>query len=95
MPGTQWLLDAPHFEQVIIGQDGWPLRIVVPEPRTFALHKLWVAARDDRSPLKRPRDRAHAKVVAELVKTYLRQPLRAKDMPWLPKELRAQIKALK
>ena len=70
MPGTQWLLSAPQFEQVVIGQDGWPLRIVVPEPRTFALHKLWVSNRDDRSPLKRPRDRAHARVVAELVKTY-------------------------
>jgi len=95
MPGTQWLLAAPHFEQVIIGQDGWPLRIVVPEPRTFALHKLWVSDRDDRSPLKRPRDRAHAKVIAELVKTYLRVPFRANDMPWLPKELRAQLKNLK
>lgn len=95
MPGTQWLLAAPQFEQVVIGGDGWPLRIVVPEPRTFALHKLWVAARDDRSPLKRPRDRAHAKVVAELVTTYLRTPLRAKDMPWLPKELRAKLKSLK
>ena len=95
MPGTQWLLAAPHFDQVIIGQDGWPLRIVVPEARTFALHKLWVSDRDDRSPLKRPRDRAHAKVVAELVKTYLRMPFRANDMPWLPKQLRAQLKNLK
>lgn len=95
MPGTQWLLAAPQFEQTIVGQDGWPLRIVVPEPRTFALHKLWVAGRDDRSPLKRPRDRAHAKVVAGLVKTYLRKPFRAKDMPWLPKELRAGVRNVK
>jgi hypothetical protein len=95
MPGTQWLLAAPQFDQTIIGQDGWPLRIVVPEPRTFALHKLWVAARDDRSPLKRPRDQAHARVVAELVKTYLRKPFQVKDMPWLPIELRAQIRNLK
>lgn len=95
MPGTQWLLAAPQFEQVIIGQDGWPLRIVVPEPRTFALHKLWVAERNDRSPLKQPRDRAHARVVADLVKTYMRKPFRASDMPWLAKELRAQIKNLK
>ena len=95
MPGTQWLLSAPQFEQVIIGQDGWPLRIVVPEPRTFALHKLWVSGRDDRSPLKQPRDRAHARVVADLVKTYMRKPIQARDMPWLPKELRVEIKNLK
>ncbi len=65
MAGTEWLLAAPQFEQTIIGEDGRPLRIVVPEPRTFALHKLWVSKRDDRDPLKRPRDAAHARVVAD------------------------------
>ena len=95
MPGTEWLLAAPQFEQTIIGEDGRPLRIVVPEPRTFALHKLWVSERNDRSPVKRPRDVAHARVVAELVRTYLRKPFLVKEMSWLPKELRAKIKELK
>lgn len=95
MAGAQWLLAAPQFEQTIIGEDGWPLRIVVPEPRTFALHKLWVSGRNDRSPLKRPRDRAHAHLVAELVRIYLRKSFVAKDMPWLPKELRGLIKDIK
>jgi hypothetical protein len=58
MPGIQWLLDAPQFERIIIGEDGWPLRLVVPEPRTFALHKLWVSRREDRDPLKRRSCRA-------------------------------------
>jgi Nucleotidyltransferase len=65
------------------------------EARTFALHKLWVSERDDRDPLKQPRDASHARVVAELVQTYLRKPFLAKEMPWLPKELRANIKNLK
>jgi hypothetical protein len=95
MPGTEWLLAAPQFEQTSIGEDGRPLRIVVPEPRTFALHKLWVSERNDRSPVKRPRDVAHARVVAELVRTYLGKPFLAKEMSWLPKELRAKIKELK
>jgi hypothetical protein len=95
MPGTEWLLSAPHFEQTIIGEDGRPLRIVVPEPRTFALHKLWVSERDDRDPVKRPRDVAHARVVAELVRTYLRKPFLVKEMSWLPMELRVKIKELK
>lgn len=95
MEGTQWLLAAPQFEQVILGEDGLPLRIVVPEPRTFALHKMWLSDRDDRTALKRPRDAAQAHVVAQLVRFYLRQPFVAKEMPWLPKELRARIKDLK
>jgi len=95
MPGVEWLLAAPRLEQIIIGEDGRPLLIVVPEPRTFALHKLWVSELDSRNPLKRPRDASHARVVAELVRVYLRKPFSAKDMPWLPKELRPKIKQLK
>lgn len=91
MPGIDWLLVAPRFEQIIIGEDGWPLRIVVPEPRTFALHKLWVSRRDDRQSLKRPRDEAHSKVVVEIVNTYMRQPFKAEDMQWLPTELKELI----
>lgn len=94
MAGAQWLLSAPQFEQVIVGEDGWPLRIVVPEPRTFALHKLWVSRRDDRNALKRPRDNAHARVMSELIQTYLRLPFTAKDMHWLPQELKPLLKEL-
>jgi hypothetical protein len=95
MPGVQWLLAGPQFERTMIGDDGWPLRIVAPEPRTFALHKLWVSRRNDRDPLKRPRDAEQAQVVVALVSTYLRQPFTAKDMPWLPPELRTLLKELK
>jgi hypothetical protein len=95
MAGAEWLLAAPQFEQTIIGEDGLPSRIAVPEPRTFALHKLWVSRRKDRSPLKVPRDRDHARVVSALVRTYLREPFTVKAMPWLPKELKALIPELK
>ena len=95
MPGIEWLLAAPQLEATIVAEDGYPLRIVVPEPRTFALHKLWVSVRSDRQATKRSRDKAHARVVAELVRTYLRQPFTVKDMPWLPKDLRPLLKELK
>jgi hypothetical protein len=95
MKGVEWLLAAPRFEQTIVGEDGLPFLIVVPEPRTFALHKLWVSRRDSRQPLKRPRDASHAHVVAALVHTYLRLPFSAKEMPWLAPELRTLIPELK
>lgn len=95
MVGAEWLLAAPQLTETIVGADGWPLRIVVPEPRTFALHKLWVSRRPDRQPLKKPRDVAHARLVAALVKTYLSQPMTIKSMPWLPKELKDLMKELK
>ena len=95
MPGVQWLLSSPPLEATIIAEDGYPVRIVVPDPRTFALHKLWVSHRPDRQTLKRPRDATHAAVVSELATKYLRQPLVAKVMPWLPKDLKALLKELK
>jgi len=48
-----------------------------------------------RHPLKRPRDADHARVVEALVRTYLRLPFTAKEMPWLPPELKALLKELK
>ena len=51
MPGVQWLLSSPPLEAIIIAEDGYPVRIVVPDPRTFALHKLWVSRRPDRQTL--------------------------------------------
>ena len=95
MTGAEWLLQAPQHEQVIIAEDGLPLRIVVPEPRTYALHKLWVSQRNDRSALKRPRDAAHAKIVSELSKKYLGLKFQANQMPWLSSELRGELKHFK
>lgn len=93
--GVEWLIESPPFEQTIVGEDGIPLRIVVPEPRTFALHKLWVSQRTDRNPLKKAKDKAHARIVATLAKTHLAAPLVSRDMPWLSPTLRKLISELK
>lgn len=93
--GVEWLIQAPQMEQSIIGEDGIPLRIVVPEPRTFALHKLWVSKRGDRNPLKRAKDKAHARIVAAIAQTYLNAPLASKELPWLSPPLRTLIPELK
>jgi hypothetical protein len=43
-------------DQIIGCRDGSPARIVAPDPRWFALHKLWMADQPKRNPLKRPKD---------------------------------------
>lgn len=93
--GVEWLLASPRQTEIVIAQDGWPLQMIVPEPRTFALHKLWVSRRADRQAIKKPRDAAHARVVAELVKKYVQKPFSAESMPWLPPELKGLLKELK
>lgn len=63
-------MNAPRFEAVGIGEDGWPTRFVVPDPRAFALHKVWLATRPMRDPLKKSRDAAQGQMVRMVVEKY-------------------------
>ena len=56
---------------MIIGDDGYPAVMVVPDPRAFALHKLWLSRQADREPIKRKRDKEQALAVCLLVLHYL------------------------
>lgn len=69
----QWLASAPKYRQVVIGEDGYPAAMVCPDPRAFALHKIWMSAQPDRNPLKKHRDHSQALAVAYLVLKYLPQ----------------------
>jgi hypothetical protein len=93
--GIEALLSGPAFEQVVVGGDGKPVRMVVPDPRAFALHKLWVSKRADRNPVKAVKDIAHARIVGDLAQTHLRRPLTANEVPWLPAHVRKLASELK
>ncbi len=82
----QWLLAAPKFSQVLIGDDGYPARMAAPDPRAFALHKLWLAEQSDREAVKRQRDREQGIRVAEVVIRYLPDyPFRTSELRMFPK----------
>ncbi len=84
--GLVWNENAPAFRAVAIDQSGFPLRIIAPDPRAFAVHKLWLSRRLDRDPLKRTRDAAQAKAVATLVTRSLPHlPFRPETMRSFPK----------
>jgi hypothetical protein len=69
----QWLLSSPKFSQVVIGDDGYPSEMAVPDPRSFALHKFWLSGQTDREPVKKQRDRDQAMGLVRLVIQYLPQ----------------------
>ena len=69
--GLAWHENAPQFEAVAIDARGFPVRIVAPDPRAYAVHKHWLSGRPDRSMLKRGRDAAQARWVAALVSACL------------------------
>lgn len=63
----QWLASSPKLTQHVIGDDGYPALMVAPDPRAFALHKLWLGRQADREPIKRRRDQEQAQAVCRLV----------------------------
>lgn len=93
--GLQWLINAPRFTQVAIGEDGRPVRIACIDPRVFALYKRWMATEaPEREPIKRRRDREQAVAVAKLAKERLGLPFKAKDLSALPLRLVRHAKEL-
>ncbi len=66
-----WLISSPKVYQVVIGQDGFPAAMSVPDPRSFSLHKLWLSKQVNRKAVKKQRDHDQAIAVANLVVKYL------------------------
>jgi hypothetical protein len=86
--GLAWHESAPSFEAVAVDEKGEPLRIVATDPRVWAAHKLWLSKRSDRDPIKRKRDEAQARTIAQLVAKYLPHlPFVQEQMRMLPKEI--------
>lgn len=75
LPEQDWLLPGVRVEHVVACMDRKPARIVAPDPRWFALHKLWLADKPARNPLKKGKDRAQGVHILDLV---------AEEMPHYP-----------
>jgi len=83
-----WLISSPKFEGTVIGMDGFPATMIVPDPRAFALHKLWLSKQTDREPLKKSRDYAQAIAVIHLIINHLPQyPFKKSELKMFPKEI--------
>ncbi|MGN6818234.1 MAG: GSU2403 family nucleotidyltransferase fold protein [Sphingomonas sp.] len=67
LPEQEWLLLGRPVDQVVICRDGSPARIVAPDPRWFALQKLWMAEQAKRNPLKRGKDRRQGMVLLDAI----------------------------
>jgi hypothetical protein len=85
--GLGWLVNSPKLETVAIDEKGYPLPLVVIDPRAFALHKAWVAQRPDREPVKAARDLEQAKAAAIIATRYLNKPFDSSELTALPKAL--------
>jgi hypothetical protein len=67
----KWLLNAPRLQQTAIAVNGQMFPMCVPDPRAYAMFKLWLAQSLERNPLKKSRDLAQATALAALVQDKL------------------------
>jgi hypothetical protein len=88
LPEQEWLLHGRPIDRVAICRDASPARLVVPDPRWFALHKLWMSAQAKRSALKRPKDAKQGLALLDAVALAMpHYPLDAAFQAALPEEL--------
>jgi hypothetical protein len=69
----EWLLLGRPVDRVVLCRDGSPARIVAPDPRWFALHKLWLGKQAKRDALKRPKDLKQGVALLSAVKEAMPQ----------------------
>ena len=71
LQGLEWLAEAPRMTQIVLAENGYPVRFIVPDPRVFALHKIWLSLQPTRDPMKGKRDFRQGEAVASLALEYL------------------------
>lgn len=88
LPEQEWLLPGRRVDQVVPCRDGSPARIVAPDPRWFALHKLWLGAQAKRDPLKRRKDSLQGTALLDAISEAMpHYPLDEEFVKGLPGEL--------
>ena len=88
LPEQEWLLNGRFVDHVICARDGSAARVVAPDPRWFALHKLWMSDQEKRNALKRPKDRKQGIRLLDAIAAYMpHYPLDDAFASALPDEL--------
>jgi hypothetical protein len=92
----EWLLLGRPVDRVVACRDASAARSVAPDPRWFALQKLWMAEKPERHPLKRPKDRKQGAALLDAVREAMPQyPLDAAFEASIPEALRSHYLAWK
>ena len=88
VPSLKWLCNAPVEEVVVIAANGMPVRLRVPDPRAFMVHKAWLSQQANRNPVKKQRDLMQAELVFQALREYLpNYPIQATYLRYLPRPL--------
>lgn len=88
LPEQEWLMLGTPVSAVLVGSDGTPAPMTVPDPRWFALQKLWMSRQEKRMPSKRAKDELQGMVLlSAIVEAMPHYPIDAEFEASLPSEL--------
>jgi hypothetical protein len=88
MAEQEWPLRGKPVDHVAICRDATAVRLVAPDPRWFALLKLWLSAQEKRNRFKRGKDRRQGLAVLDAVAEAMpHYPLDAAFVDSIPGEL--------
>ena len=92
LEGQEWLVLGKPVHTVLIDFQGRPVAIAAPDPRYFALHKLWLGKQPDRPRAKAVKDENQGQALLRAIRKYMpHYPLDEKFVAQLPQELKAQM----
>jgi hypothetical protein len=94
LPEQEWLLNGRPIDRVVGVRDGEAARLFVPDPRWFALQKLWMAEKPGRDPQKKPKDGKQGIALLDATwQTMPHYPLDAAFFEGLPDELKPHFES--
>jgi len=93
LEGQEWLRRGKPVHAVLVDYDGWPVALSVPDPRYFALHKLWLSKRVGRPAPKRVKDERQGRALLETIRRYMpHYPIDDAFAADLPEPLRVELR---
>jgi hypothetical protein len=96
LEGQDWLLLGKPVSVVLIDFDGRPAPVAAPDPRYFALQKLWLSERPDRPAIKRTKDKSQGEALLRAVSAHMpHYPLDERFAAALPAPLKEHFPPLR
>ena len=95
LDGQEWLIQGTPVRVVLVDFEGVPTPVAAPDPRFFALHKLWLSKQRSRSALKASKDRRQGEALLRAIERQMgNYPLDSEFTSQLPDPLREQLHSL-
>lgn len=95
LEGQEWFLLGQPVSAVLMDYGGWPVAVAAPDPRVFALHKIWLSKRRGRPAIKLAKDRRQGEALLRTVSAHMpHYPLDERFVESLPAPLKEEFAAI-